>query len=71
MEQNGSRVIRQNNVKQKMSRVCYFLIKRNKLLEQPDEFHLVVPYSDFGKAFDPLDHIAFYPLNHVQFWNQR
>lgn len=54
-----------------MSRIYYFLITRKKLSGQPSEFHLVVPYSDFGKAFDPLDHIAFYPLNHVQFWNQR
>ena len=34
-EQNGSYVIRQNNIKQKTLRVYYFLIKRKKLSGQP------------------------------------
>ena len=35
-EQNGSCVIRQNNIKQKMLRVYYFHIKRKKLSGQPN-----------------------------------
>ena len=37
-EQNGSYVIRQNNIKQKTLCVYYFLIKRKKLFGQPNTF---------------------------------
>ena len=38
-EQNGSYVIRQNNIKQETLYVYYFLIKRKKLFGQPNTFH--------------------------------
>ena len=38
IEQNGSYVIRQNNIKRKMLCIHYFLIKRKKLFGRPNIF---------------------------------
>ena len=51
-EQNGSYVIRQNNIKQKTLCVCYFLIKRKKLFGQPNNIIYLYLSSRAGWSAD-------------------
>ena len=44
-EQDGSYVIRQNNIKQKTLRVYYFLIKRKKLFGQSNTLENIQTYQ--------------------------